>query len=178
MKELWKDIPGYEGLYQASTEGRIKSLPKLKGFVMTKEKIMKPQTDRYGYLRVMLSDNNKRKFCQIHRLVALAWIPNPNNLPCVNHKDENPKMNTVSNLEWCDVVYNNNYGKHNQKVSGSKINGERSKPVKQFSIDGLFIKSYPSAREIERQTGYSQANISNVCTGKYKQAYGFIWKYA
>lgn len=107
INEIWKDIKDYEGLYQISNLGNVKSL----NYNHTgKEKLLKPQITKDGYCRVQLSQNNKHKQHSIHRLVAQAFLPNPDNLPCVNHKDEWKQNNIVSNLEFCDNYYNANFG--------------------------------------------------------------------
>lgn len=107
MQEIWKDIPNYEGLYQISNLGRVKSI---KNNIIKKPSILKK-----GYLNMCLRKNGKAKYILIHRLVALAYIPNPNNFPCVNHKDCNPQNNRVDNLEWITYKENNNYKNHNLK---------------------------------------------------------------
>jgi len=104
--ETWEDIKGYEGLYQISNLGRVKSLPKF----YQGEKILKSREDKYGYLYINLIKNKVKKSYKIHRLVAIAFISNNNNYPCVNHKDENKLNNNIDNLEWCTVTYNNRYG--------------------------------------------------------------------
>ena len=115
-RRKWKDIPGYEGLYQVSNLGEIKSL----NYRNTgKEKIIKPRKNKGGYLRVVLCKNGKQKDFLVHRLVAVAFIPNHNNYNQVNHKDENPSNNNVNNLEWCTSKYNSNYGNRNKKLSES-----------------------------------------------------------
>ena len=111
MIEIWKNIQGYEGLYQISNLGRVKSLH------YNKEKILKPNKYGAGYYGVALSKNNKHKRYSIHRLVAIAFIPNPNNLPQVNHKDEDKTNNRVDNLEWCTNEYNMNYGTRNERAN-------------------------------------------------------------
>ena len=130
-QEIWKDVVGYEGLYQVSNLGRIKSLPKLcingnGGKYYTKEKILKPQYGSNGrtYTHVCLRKDGKTHIKEIHRIVAIAFIPNPLNLPQVNHRDENPSNNTVSNLEWCDGFYNHNYGTIKERTRQTK---ERNK---------------------------------------------------
>ena len=164
--EIWKDIEGYDGMYQVSNLGRVKS------FKQGKERIMKPVYDTYGYLQVGLSKNGKQKFCSIHRLVAQAFIPNPDNLPEINHKDENKENNSVENLEWCDKKYNNNYGTRNQRVA-EKL----SKPVFQYTKDGKFVREWKSTKDVQRNLGYYHSLISECCNGKRKSAYGFLWKY-
>jgi hypothetical protein len=113
MEEIWKDIKGYEGYYQVSNLGRVKSVARViqrksKPYTV-KEKILKARPDKDGYKYLVLCVNCKTKTTSIHRLVAQAFIPNPDNLPCINHKDENPANNNVENLEWCTYSYNNTY---------------------------------------------------------------------
>lgn len=162
MIEEWKDIPSYPGMYEVSNLGRVRR----------NGKILKPIKDRYGYLLVNLYKNGiVRKFL-VHRLVALAFLPNPQNLPQVNHKDENKTNNCLDNLEWCDSKYNNNYGTRLKKVSLSL-----SKPILQFSKTGEFIREYESGVEAERITGIYQESISMCCSGNRSSAGGFVWKY-
>lgn len=106
--EEWKDVPNYEGLYQVSNLGRIKSLRDKNG--KAREKILKLKLSKFGYYQICLCKNGKQKWYFVHRLVALAFIPNPNNLPQINHIDENKTNNYVENLEWCTSKYNSNYG--------------------------------------------------------------------
>ena len=115
MEEIWKDIPEYEGLYQVSNLGNIKSLEKSKGWCKIKEKTLKLRIDKDGYYRVILSKNSKPKMFLVHRLVAQAFIPNPNNLPEINHKNEIKTDNRVENLEWCTQLYNLHYGNRAKK---------------------------------------------------------------
>ena len=113
-KQIWKDIEGYEGKYQVNQIGQVRSL----NYHMTgKTKRLKPVTNTFGYLQVHLSKNGKCKYYVVHRLVAQAFIPNPDNLPEVNHINEVKTDNRVSNLEWCTREYNNNYGARNERVS-------------------------------------------------------------
>lgn len=109
-KEIWKDIKGYEGLYQISNFGNVKSLPKCAGRSKRKEKLITAHLDKDGYLRVSLCKNNKVSYKGIHKLIAEAFIPNLNNYNQINHKDENKVNNNIDNLEWCDCKYNINYG--------------------------------------------------------------------
>lgn len=166
MEELWCPIKGYEGFYGVSDQGRVRSLK------FGKERILKPARDDCGYLVVNLYKNRERKMYYVHRLVSQAFIPNTNNLPEVNHKDENKENNSVQNLEWCTDKYNTNYGTRNQRVS-EKL----SKPVLQYEKSGAFVKEWKSMIDVQRNLNYSQGHISKCCTGKLKSAYGFIWKY-
>ena len=120
MKEIWKDISGYEGLYQVSNLGDVRSLNYRRNGEL---KLLKQATNKQGYKQISLYKNGKIKTYKVHRLVAIAFIPNPNNLPVVNHKDENPSNNNVNNLEWCTVAYNNTYGTRTKRASES-IRGE------------------------------------------------------
>lgn len=180
QNEIWRDAVGYEGYYQGSTWGRVKSLERVdcRGHRVP-ERILKPGKDRKGYLQVRLYKNGKAKTCKVHRLVAEAFIPNPDNLPCVNHRDENPSNNRVENLEWCTYEYNAEYGTRNERISKTLTNGKKSKRVAQYTLSGELVKIWSSLNEIHRQTGWYIGNISKCCRGhrKYSHAHGFIWRY-
>ena len=165
-EEIWCTIKGYESLYEVSDQGRVRSLK------FGKERILKPQRIKTGYLKVCLCKNGEIKQCLVHRLVAQAFIPNPQNLPEVNHKDENKTNNSVQNLEWCDRKYNQNYGNRTQRQADKK-----SKPVIQYTKSGEFVKEWKSATDVQRNLGYAYQHISHCCTGKCKSAYNFIWKF-
>lgn len=166
MEEIWKNIFGYEGLYQISNHGRVKSLK------FGKEKILKSRKDKYGYHQVILSKEGKIKNHLIHRLVAYAFIDNPNNLPQVNHKDEDKTNNMVENLEYCDRIYNLNYGTHNERMAKAK-----SIPILQFTKQGEFIKKWDSAIQVERVLGFNSCNIYMCCKGRRKSAHDYKWRY-
>jgi hypothetical protein len=171
--EIWKDIEGYEGKYQVSSCGRVKSLNYNK---TGREQILEPIKFSNGYLLVCLYKNGKGKYKLIHRLVAEAFIPNPKNLPYVNHKDENKENNRVDNLEWCEQKYNLNYGTRNERISKKLLNREDlSKPV--LCVETGIV--YSSAMEAERQTGADNGHIIACCKGKkYKTTKGYHWQYA
>lgn len=174
MKEIFKDIKGYEGLYQVSNLGRVKSL----NYRHTgKERILKLEKLNTGYLQVGLSKEGKLKKCKVHRLVASAFIENPNNFKQVNHKNEDKTDNCLRNLEWCDVNYNNNYGTRTRRASesmkGIHINRkDLSRPIK--CIENGVV--YHSTKEAERQTGVYHSDISKCCNGDRKTAGGFHWQ--
>lgn len=175
--EIWKDIIGYENLYQGSNWGRVKSLERIDCIGHhRKERILKPVPDKDGYLRVGLRKNNKRKNFLVHRLVAQAFLDNPNNLPEVNHRDENPQNNFVSNLEWCSAKYNSNFGTRNKRIIAKNTNGKRSKKVYQYTLDGQFVREWESTKECGRN-GFDQGHVAECCRGERKTHKDFIWKY-
>ena len=156
-----KDIENFEGLYAITSCGKVWSY--------RRKKFLKPATDKDGYLRICLCKDGQRKLCGLHRLVAEAYIPNPDNLPQVNHKDENKANNCLQNLEWCDIKYNNNYGTRNDRMASSK-----KKPVLQYDLNGNFIRKWPSAADVGKE---ARSNINHCLKGRQKTAYGYIWKY-
>ena len=167
MEEIWKDIEGYEDLYQVSNLGRVKSL----NYRQTKrEKILIPiKNNYYGYLYVMLYKNNNRKFLKIHRLVANTFIDNPNNYTQINHIDECKENNNVNNLEWCDNKYNTNYGTANKRRSE-----KHKKAIYCLETD----KIYNSIKECSRELNMSSGFICDVLNGRYRQAKGYTFRYA
>jgi len=182
ISEVWKDIKGYEGLYQVSNIGRVKSLKRIVirkdgSKLSVKERILKPLTRPNGYLQVHLSNyRGKGKYPLIHRLVCEAFHENPENKPCVNHIDENKTNNVVSNLEWCTYEENINYGTRNRRV-GKAVAKALSQSVGQYTLNGKLIKVWQSAHEVERQLGFANGYICNAARGKCKTAYGYVWKY-
>lgn len=161
--EIWKDIPGYEGYYQASTFGNIYSI--------LNKKILKPDNIR-GYLRVTLCKNAERKKHFVHRIIASTYLANPFNLPFINHKNNIPIDNKYDNLEWCDSKYNNNYGDRLQKMSNAL-----KKQIIQYDLSGNFIKEWDGAIDAQIVTGINRNHICGVCKGKRKSAGNFIWRY-
>ena len=158
--EIWKEIKGYEDKYLISNTGKVKSL----SYNNTKKsKLLKPSIHN-GYYSVCLWQNSKGKQHRVNRLVAEAFIPNPLNLPEVNHKDENKLNNQVENLEWCNSKYNCNYGNRNQKLS---------RPIQ--CIETKVI--YPSILEAGKQTGINHTHLGDVARGKRKTAGGYHWKF-
>lgn len=178
MEEIWKDVPGYEGLYQVSNIGRVKACAKIDGKGRTrKERMLKPTITEHHYYRVGLVKEGQRKQYLVHRLVAVTFIPNINNLPFINHLDECGLNNRVENLEWCDFEYNIKYGTAIERKSKTQINGKHSKRIGQFMLTGELYKEWPSAAEYERQTGNSRISLYNCANGHIKSAYGFKWSY-
>lgn len=176
MEEFWKDIEGYEGLYQVSNFGRVKSLERLvksnnNNYRIVKEKILKQNQDKDGYRIISLNKNNKGKSYRLHRLVAEAFIPNPNNYLVVNHKDENKENNYVDNLEWCTIHYNNIYGHRIEKAKKNK-----NIPLKQCDLFGNIVNIWNSATEVCNVLGYDISSIRKCCNKKRLTAYGFKWE--
>lgn len=180
--EKWKDIFDYEGLYQISNLGRVKSITHIRKngnkenhICISKGKILKPGKDSGGYMVVVLSKEGKTKSYRVHRLVANTFMPNPNNYRCVNHIDENKTNNNVKNLEWCTYKHNNSYGTRPKNIS--KANSIK---INQYDKEGKFIKQWNSMIEAEKTLNIKRAsvNISACCKHKKNNAYGYIWRYA
>lgn len=171
MQEIWKDISGYEGIYQISNLGRVKSLSRTvlvdNNPRKLKEKIMNQTPVTNGYLSVNFCVGNNRKKFLVHRLVAQEFLPNPLNLPQLNHIDENILNNSVYNLEWCTCEYNNNYGMHNTNMSIAK-----SKPVRCVELNKIF----PSMSKACKETGIHVSSISASCKNEKRRAGGFHWE--
>lgn len=164
MNEIYKNIQGYEGKYQISNLGNVYSL--------ITNKILKPRLTLDGYYQVDLCKNGVKKHLYIHRLVAQSFLDNPKNYKIVNHKDENSMNNIVSNLEWCNSTYNNNYGNCKRKISEAN-----SIKINQYDMDGNFIKQWLGINNIERCLKINKGNICMCCKGKRNNAGGYKWKY-
>ena len=190
MTEEWEDIEGYENLYQVSNMGRVKSLGNGKSN-KSKLKIMKTNLNHKGYPMISLCKDGKNKGYSVHRLVAKAFIPNPDNLPQVNHIDENKENNCVDNLEWCTNEYNHNYGTRIERVRQKQIGNPKlktclgkfgkdhhtSKPIIQFTLDGELVKKWDNAACAEREEQFNSRSISRCCNGKRHTHKDFIWEF-
>lgn len=189
MKEIWKDITGYEGLYQISNTGIIRSHDRLivippnpkstYGFSYIKKgQIIKQITDKSGYMKVLLYDkNSNRKNAFVHKLVVIEFVDNTDNLPQINHKDENKSNNCVSNLEWCTAKYNTNYGTCIKRRSEKQIyNNNRVKAVAKIGDNGEIIEEYISMRNAARVNKLPQSNIFKSCNNNIKCG-GYLWRY-
>lgn len=181
---------GYEGKYQVSDQGRVKSMPILNDPANYRpyEKIMTPVMDLTGYYRVHLRRNGESHRHSVHKLVIVAFKPVPEHLRSligtrrlqINHINEDKSDNRLCNLEWCDAKYNSNYGtaQERKQLSHKAKNTLHSRAtVAQYNTEGNLIKVWESMCEVARQTGFSVGNISSCCRGVYKQAYGYIWRY-
>lgn len=174
MEEIWRDVVGYEGLYEVSSLGRIKSLKT--GI------ILKDQKGRHGYRTVWLYGKKSMpgrtgKNYFVHRIVAMAFCPNPSGFNEVNHKNEIKWDNRADNLEWCSHQYNSSYGERGKKIGEKNTNGKRSTPIDQLDMDGNYIRTFPSWAEM-RRSGYHPGCVWKQIHGKYTNAYGFKWRYA
>lgn len=182
--EIWRDIVGFEGRYQVSNWGNVKSLNyRNRGF----SKNLTPKTNNRGYLWVELIKYKKRKCFLIHRLVAQAFVDNPNGFEFVNHKDEKPSNCNANNLEWCNRSYNAKYSinRHPERYKNTKRKGKKRTNIKyekhlinQLSLDGSFLKSWNSFWEIGKEFNYRTSSLKECCEGKRKTAYGYKWEFA
>lgn len=199
MEEIWKDIDGFEGLYQVSNFGNVMSLNYgNRGYA----KKLTPKCNNSGRLWVELLKGGKRKCMLVHRLVALAFIPNPNNFPQINHKDENPKNNFAFNLEWCTQSYNNHYSIerhpeysiylrrkkraptgaewhriHDGENRNNRKPSKLSFPVLQYDKAGKLLKKWETLYSAYKENNWNASSIKECCEMKRKTAYGFIWRY-
>ena len=188
MKEEWRDIKGYEGLYQISNLGRVKSLRNNHG--QFREKILKTCSNKLGYSYINLYKEGKNKKCLVHRLVALHFIPNPNNYKEINHKDENKQNNRVENLEWCTAEYNSNYGtrilrmikaqKGQNRPSVRGSNSTRARKVQCVTTG----KKFNCITEAAKYYYVERRSITSCCQGKRKSSgkhpvtgEKLVWKY-
>lgn len=179
MEEQWKDIQGFEGLYKISNLGNVMSVSRIvkrgNHFMKLKQKLLKPHYDinskEKRYPMVILCKNGKCYTKFIHKMVSEEFISNPQNLPCINHKDENILNNSVCNLEWCSYSYNNSYN------DLAKYKGLAKRiPILQFTKDGKFIREWSHAGEASNSLGISKRAIYECCKGRSKTSAGYIWK--
>ena len=176
--EKWKPVVGFEGYYEVSDLGRVRSIGREYVDAVGvkrhyKGKILSLIDEGRGYHSVMLSAKGRKCHFRVCRAVAQAWIPNPNNYPQVNHKDENKGNNRVSNLEWCTENYNTNYGTCLERRAAS-----RSKPVAQYDLNMRLIRVWPSIKSAEATLGIDNSHITRCCRGKLSKTGGYIWRYA
>lgn len=177
--EEWRAVRDFEGLYEVSSLGRVRSVDRWKKYKGSDTKqarvngrILCQDKTAAGYYLVTLCRDGVHYHCSVHRLVAEAFVPNPDNLPQVNHKDECKTNNTPSNLEWCDRIYNTNYGTGIHRSSSKK-----RKPIEQLTIDGRHVAYFNSLVEATETNGMRRFGIINVCKGRQKTAYGYQWRY-
>lgn len=173
--EEWRDIIGFEGYYKASDLGRVKSLRR--NGTISNERILKGTKHHTGYVVVQLQKNGSKKMALVQCLVWEAFNGEKPEGMQVNHINEDKTDNRLCNLNLMTPKENTNWGTGIQRRKEARKNGNGSKPVIQLDLDGNYINEYPSTREVFRQTGYFTAAISGCCNGKYKQAYGYVWKF-
>lgn len=192
MEEIWKDVVGYEGYYQVSNLGRVRSLDRIvrhKNGIITKykSKIISQAKNRYGYIMVRLSKNCITTSFSVHRLVAIAFIDYDENRPEVNHIDGNKENNCVDNLEWCtrsqNIIHACKKGLRDtckkSSIKNFKIASEKNKrKVNQYDLNDKFIKQWEYISDVAKKMKYDSSSISKCCRGKAKTAYGYKWEYA
>lgn len=172
----WKDIPNYEGIYQISDNGVVRSSPRMVSMVVKgtrcesfrRGRTIKGYKTAGGYMQVKLYKNGIEKHHLIHRLVAEAFIPNKAALPQVNHKDENKANNLYTNLEWCTAKENSSYGTRPQRLQTRVV---------MYTTDGEKIREFESMRDAAKFAGCNYTSIVHCCKGDVKTAKGYIWKY-
>lgn len=180
--EIWKDMVGFEGLYEVSNKGRIRNVEMdivggngairhLNSQILSLQN--KPCAGKKDRYQVNLIKDGKKYMKLVSRIVAEAFIPNPNNYPQVNHIDECPSNNCVENLEWCTAKYNNNYGTRIQRSNEAKY-----KAVNMYDLDGNYIQSFKSIKEAAKAICGDCSCVTKVCKGKYKCHKGYVFKYA
>lgn len=170
MEEVWKDIEGYEGRYQVSNTGKVRSLIK-RSKLDSPWHLLKPTNARgYEYVGLWRKQDGSTNFL-VHRLVAKAFVPNPNGFKEVNHKDENKQNNCADNLEWCTREYNMSY-KNARVRQGISC----STPVEQYTIDGIYIATYVSIPIAAKINDIDESSIHKCCNGKRKYVGGYHWK--
>ena len=171
--EVWKDVDEFDGVYQISNFGRLKSVERTvkhpKGECVIKGKFLSEVVNKKGYIEYQITYNSKHYGRKAHRLVANAFIPNPQNLPQVNHIDGDKTNNKASNLEWCTNRHNVIHAYENQL--------HKTRPIIQFDLDGNEIKKWKSAGEIQRELGLRRSHIHEACKGKRKTFHGYVWKF-
>jgi hypothetical protein len=190
VMEVWKDVPEFEGIYQASDLGRVKSLSRTvahtkgSGARQIRERILHPGVNNKGYLHVVLSKNGITKSTRVHRIIAKLFNPNiHSDILEVNHKDGDKLNNKSTNLEWVthhkNIIHSWEHGLSVPTGAALLIGSKHpsSKSVHQFTKDGVFIKEFGSVSEASRATGIFTSHISKVCGGKFKTAKGYKWKF-
>lgn len=177
MNEIWKPVVGFEGLYEVSNLGNIKSL----NYCRTgQKKILKCLRHISGYLQISLRKNNQSYKITIHKIVATAFVENPNNYTEINHKDEDKTNNSANNLEWCTHKDNCNYGSRTERTIRTRnekgsLSAERT--VRQYTLDGKLVGEYRSQSEASRKFGIKASDISKCTHRKVKSVKGFVWRF-
>lgn len=173
MPTEWRPVEGYEGRYEVSRSGFVRSLPRDYGFgIVEKPTLLKPDQDRFGYLTVRLCKDEKKQKFLVHRLVASAFVPLVKGKPFVNHKDEDKLNNHASNLEWVTTAENNAHGTRNERIA-KRV----SRQIEQIDpSNGNIVKTWPSLKKLCEETGWDMSCISECCNGKRKTSHGYMWR--
>lgn len=182
---VWKSIKNFEGMYEVSENGDIKSLTRKvassrssSGFRTVRERILKQHIDRYGYACVTLRKEGRDFGRTVHRLVASAFLENPDNLPSINHIDEDKLNNHYSNLEWCTVQHNNNYNDRQLRIGEvQRKKGVNGIPVSQYDLEGNHIQDFVSGKAAASDAEIHKNAVYQCCKGLRESAGGYIWKY-
>lgn len=179
VNEIWKPINGFEGLYEVSNTGLVRSMDRV---IVTKRGVKKPLKGKIlkpnmndGYAYICLSKDGKELKYKAHRLVAEAFIPNPDNLPYINHKNECKSDNRVENLEWCTKWYNEHYGTFHEK-SVTNLRKKLGRPICQYDMNGNFIREYACIVDTDKH-GFCSDSVGDCCRGRLKQHRGYIFRY-
>lgn len=167
MTELWKDVKGYEGLYQVSNFGRIRR----------DGRVLKTPPDSNGYCITVLCKDGIHHCTKVHQLVAEAFVPKADGDTEINHIDECKTNNRADNLEWCTRLKNIRHGTGIARRALAQKNRHGSKHITQYRLDGTFVKEFPSVREVTRELGYDRAFITRCAKGKHSSAYGYRWEF-
>ena len=182
MEEVWKAIEGYEGIYEVSSLGRVRSIDRDIYQVGRWGKVMKvrqpgkmiAQHANNGYKRVALYRDGQGKWSFVHRLVATAFVPNPDDKPYINHKDENRSNNVPENLEWCTMAENNLYGGHVERTQSANIANRQA--IEQVDASGNVVATFESITSAAHQTGIPISSVSQCLSGKLRQTHGFTFR--
>ena len=168
MAEVWKDVKGFEGLYQVSNLGRVRSLDRMKNNRLFRGRVLRQPKDNDGYCLVTLCDGKRSKTGKVHRLVAFAFIPNPDNLPEINHIDENKENNRADNLEWCSTKYNLTYGSRKGMMAGTKNNHAKLTEKEVVEIRKIYKKGDMQFGQsaLGKKYGVSHIQIANIVKRK------------
>lgn len=167
--EEWRDVLGFEGLYKISNKGRVMSVR------ADTPLILNPQVNKMGYHRIAIHIRPFSGHYMVHVWVAKAFIPNPDNLPFVNHKDQNPGNNNVENLEWCTRLYNNTYGDALERAHKTRVKNNSTIFVYQYDLSGVLLKTYESIYQASKETGIPYPTVVSCVNGRNVSSRGYIF---